>query len=163
MNKHIFPPQDYKQCSFFFFLLRTTLVFVQFFTSILENQVPLKCNHIKAQSRETDREARPDPPREPSLVEASVESLPENQRQRKFDWQACQSSAKEWQQDKTHTHKKIKHTHTHLAILKVPWIKKKKRKANPNDPYREHQQNQKHFISHREYIIPEVTASDFST
>lgn len=47
MNKHVFPPQDYKHCSFFLFV-ENNISFVQIFTRlILENQVPLKCNILK--------------------------------------------------------------------------------------------------------------------
>lgn len=102
-----FPPQDYKHCSFFF-LFVNNIGFVQIFTwLILENQVPLKCNILKHnRGRLTERPTRTYPKRA-DLVDASIESLPSDHRQRKIDWQARQSSAREWQQGNRH-----KNTHT---------------------------------------------------
>lgn len=58
-----------------------------------------------------------------------------------------------------------KTTHTNVAILKDSTNQRNNNneKANPHDPHREHPQNEKHLIPHREKIVPEVTASDFST
>lgn len=145
MNRHIFLSRIINIV--LFLSVENNISFVQIFTwLILENQIPLKHNQGRLTETSTDTFPMWSP------VNAFIEILPQNQRQSKVDWQARQSSAKEWQQGNRHK----KHT------LSSPQDSRNK-KANPHDPYREHQHNQKHVISHQEYIVPEVTASEFST
>lgn len=152
MNKHIFPLQQYKHCSFPFF--ENNISFIQIFTRlILENHFPFKCNILKhnlGRVKERPTETWSTWPLATWWLLPSSSSCLQTKGR---DWLTgplviCQRVAARW-------HKK---THT----WSNPQVSRNKT-ADPHDPNRKHQQSQKHVISHRESINPEATASDFST
>lgn len=113
MNKHIFPLQQYKHCSFPFF--ENNISFIQIFTRlILENHFPFKCNILKhnlGRVKERPTETWSTWP----LASIIIIILPSNQGQRLTDRPASHLPT---------SGSKVTQKNTHEAILKFPEIKR---------------------------------------
>lgn len=151
MNKHIFPLQHYKHCSFCFF--ENNISFIQIFTRlILENQFPFKCNILKhnlGRVKESPTKTWSTWPLATWWLLPSSSCLQTKGR----DWLTgpqvvCQRGAAKWSDTKT----------THEAIPKIPVIKRPTH-TTPTESI----SRVKNTSYHIESINPEVTASDFST